>query len=257
MPVVRHLLSWIWGWLIYILPAISNFVLVLLGVVMSLPALADKVEKTPRLRKSLGAVCLTAGLVGLGFEVVQRRSNDVEMQTLISDTTQLVAKQDELLTSTKTLVDNSNQLATLMPEISALNTQVATFSLKIGAAKGNPQLTAALGADLELLYLRGQLLSASANVRNTWSSWDTYQHEDHEKIAHSHDYNYTVFQFVRNALQDAKTVRDQALRIVPRTDDDIKGDAALNNIPAGGPDAAAYLQSLADRVSALTPKISN
>lgn len=155
--------AWLREWMFYVLPALSNLILVLLGVVLSLPTLAEKIEKTPNYRKALGAVCLLAGLVGFWFDVGQRRSSDQTNRQLLRDTSNALRKSDDLIDKTGVLVSSTNQMVTnftvLMPQVNTLNSQVVVLNKKLEAAKGNPQLIAVLQGQIDTVRAQSAALS--------------------------------------------------------------------------------------------------
>lgn len=87
---LQHNLALHLVWLVYILPALSNLILIALGIVMSLPKLADTIERTPSYRWGLAALCIIFGLIGFSFDVYQRRASDLATNTMITETTQLI-----------------------------------------------------------------------------------------------------------------------------------------------------------------------
>ncbi|HKM85285.1 MAG TPA: hypothetical protein VJW96_03700 [Terriglobales bacterium] len=165
---VKDAWFWLLGWLVYVLPALSNLVLVLLGVLLSLPTLAEKIEKTPKYRTALGVICLIAGLVGFCFDVGQRRSSDQTNRQLLQDTGKALKKTDDLVDKTNDLVTRTSQMVNtfgiLMPQISALNAQMADINKKIEAAKGNPQLIAALQAQASATKAQADSLSRTLSL---------------------------------------------------------------------------------------------
>lgn len=165
-PAISSAWEWVREWLFYILPALSNLILVLLGVLLSLPDLADKIEKTPKYRKTLGVVCLLAGLVGFGFDVGQRRSSDQTNRQLLRDTGSALKKSDDLIDKTTVLVSSTNQMVTnfaiLMPKVSALDVQIGDLNRRMEAAKGNPQLIAVLQGQIDTA--RAQSAAASRQI---------------------------------------------------------------------------------------------
>ena len=139
-------------WAPYVLPAVSNLILVLLGVVMSLPNLAERVEKNPRLRKLFAAICIAAGLVGFGFDVSERRTNDQSNKQLVAAVQTEVGNTNELVKDTKGLVSSTQStllgLDLLQTKMTSLNHRLANLDQKIGVAKkqNDQNLIAALQA---------------------------------------------------------------------------------------------------------------
>jgi hypothetical protein len=140
----------------YILPAISNFILVLMGVLLSLPALAERIEKTPKYRIILAVVCLVLGSIGFLYDVIQRRSNDTDMRELISKTRQLVTKEDTLVTNTS---QSATSLGVLLTEVTSIDARMAALGVKIDEARGNPRLIAELKADAAALQKQSETVS--------------------------------------------------------------------------------------------------
>ena len=151
-----HIWHWLWGWMAYILPAISNFILVLIGVLLSLPALAERIEKTPKYRRILAVVCLVLGLIGFLYDVFQRRSNDTDMRELISQTRQLVTEEDTLVTNTS---QSATNLGVLMTQVTSIDTRMAVLGAKIDEARGNPRLIAELQADAAALQKQSETVT--------------------------------------------------------------------------------------------------
>jgi len=145
----KHVWSWLRDWLPYVLPAISNLILVLLGVIMSLPALAEKVEKTPKYRKCLAAICLIAGVIGFIFDVAQRHSSDETNKQLIENVGITLKKTDELVQQTTGMLATTNQMATTvavyMPQIAEMNSHVAAIDKQLKTTN-DPRLIADLQA---------------------------------------------------------------------------------------------------------------
>lgn len=118
--------------LIYALPDASNLILVLLGVVMSLPNLAERVEENTFTRIGLALSCLLFGLAGFTVSLHQRRQSDLQQ-------VQLVGNVNLLVTSTNALVGNTNTVLTtfgvLMPQVTALKGEVADVNGKLELAR--------------------------------------------------------------------------------------------------------------------------
>jgi hypothetical protein len=76
------------------LPDISNLLLGVLGVLMSLPKLAEKIEENPRLRYSLGIFCILLGFGGFALSIKQRHQSESEMRRLVSASFVQATKDD-------------------------------------------------------------------------------------------------------------------------------------------------------------------
>src|SRR6266446_9376404 len=128
----RSLWSHVLEWSPHILPSVSNLILVLLGIIMSLPVLAEKIEKTPRYRIWLAVVCLVFGLTGFGFDVVQRHDTEKATRQLIGNTNTMVGSTNELVKTTRAMV---NAVSVLEPKLNAVQLEIATLDIQIKAAK--------------------------------------------------------------------------------------------------------------------------
>ncbi len=137
--LAKHAWPWLREWLFYILPALSNLVLVLLGIVLSFPTLTDEIEKTPKYRKALGIICLTAGLIGFWFDVGARRSSDQTNTKLLQDTEASLKKTGELMDKTGALITSTNdmvsRLGLMQPQLTATTDHVANIDKKLNIAK--------------------------------------------------------------------------------------------------------------------------
>jgi len=142
-------------WAVDALPDISNLILVLVGVIMSLPKLAEKIEDHAVARYSVAFGCIFLGLCGFVVSVSQRRSATAQMSTLVDNVNKLVVSTNTLVSSTNTDVTNTTTLVTtfgiLTPQINSLNARVVDLDKKIEAAKGNPERIATLQAQAAAL----------------------------------------------------------------------------------------------------------
>jgi hypothetical protein len=150
---IKSAWSWLREWLFYILPALSNLVLVLLGIVLSFASLADKIEKTPKYRKALGVVCLAAGLIGFWSDVSQRRSSDQTSRKLLQDLNTSVTTLKDVAEKTNKSVDNTNSLVTSASlewgQLTSLNANISGLNIKIEEARGDAKLLARLQGEVD------------------------------------------------------------------------------------------------------------
>jgi hypothetical protein len=51
-------------WLSYLVPAINNALLFLVGVALSFPAIAENIENNSKRAKTVAGVCIILGIVG-------------------------------------------------------------------------------------------------------------------------------------------------------------------------------------------------
>jgi hypothetical protein len=149
--------AWLREWLFYILPALSNLILVLLGVILSLPTLAEKIEKTPKYRTALGVICLIAGIVGFWFDVGARRSGDQTNRQLLGNVGKAVNNTNDLVQQTKGLVATVSQMATTtsqmaatvsisVPQLSDMKAYIAAIDRQLKTTH-DPRLIAELQAE--------------------------------------------------------------------------------------------------------------
>jgi hypothetical protein len=83
-------------WLVDALPDISNLVLALLGVLMSLPTLAENIEKRRPIRYAVASVCIGLGFAGFIIGANQRRAADTKMGTLVNTVSDAKNQQNTL-----------------------------------------------------------------------------------------------------------------------------------------------------------------
>ena len=128
------------SWLVYALPDLSSLILVLVGVIMSLPKLAQKIEDNAIARYAVGIGCLVVGLLGFGVGIYQRRNATEQMSSLVGNTNNLV-------TDTHNLVST---VGILLPQIAAANQGVADLKTELRAAeqKNDPKQVASLQVKL-------------------------------------------------------------------------------------------------------------
>jgi hypothetical protein len=118
---------------------------------MSLPVLAEKIEKTPRYRKWLAAVCLVFGFTGFIFDVTQRHSTEQATRQLMGNTSTMVGNTNHLVQTTDVMVST---VSVLVPKLNVVQGEMATLEIQIKAAKEkhDPKLL----ADLEGRMKRAQ-----------------------------------------------------------------------------------------------------
>jgi hypothetical protein len=156
---------WLREWVPYVIPAIVNVLLIVLGVVMSLPKLAEKIEDTPKYRKWLAVVCIAAGFVGFYFDVRARHDSERTSSQLLSEVGDALARTNQLLTQTSSLVTNTGTLATFAtraaPQLAVFQTELADLRQRIEAAreKHDPQMIHDLEAKAQAAQLKTDDLS--------------------------------------------------------------------------------------------------
>jgi hypothetical protein len=271
-------------WLIDALPDISNLILVLVGVIMSMPKLAEKIEDHALARNVVGVGCVFLGLAGFVVSINQRRAATSQMGNLVTDVHTLV-------TNTNTLVVNTNTVALLVPSVSTLNARVADLNLKIDAAKGNPQLIAALQKQAKEAQTQADLASkrlifaivpgisnALYSIGNEWYLQDdilitqgataSYANGDPRKrvtlLSNGHaEFSKKYTTQAISLMPTADSLRQQLLEQLPlsaQTEED-KNEAKLFAKIKGGEGvlsgdlirAGGYLRSLSQRVASANP----
>jgi hypothetical protein len=134
------------------LPDLANFLLAVVGVLMSLPKLAERIENNARQRKAIARTCIVLALAALLANGYQRRQSASVMQNLLTNTKTSVDQLKTVVDRTGNLVTNTNNtvtsLALLVPQMTAANTHLADLDVKINAAreKHDPRLIADLQA---------------------------------------------------------------------------------------------------------------
>ena len=264
VPAIQHAWLWVSGWLFYILPAFSNLVLVLLGVVLSLPTLAEKVEKTPKYKKALGAVCLAAGFVGFWFDVAERRSNDQQITTLVANVGVLVTNTNTLANNTSVTVTN---IGLLLLQVNFLNSRITNLENDIKAAKGNPRLIASLLAEIqaartqEEAATRQTLLAMVSGVADQLvflgRSW--YLEEGHHSVDQQFrsDLAKGYMERVAPLMVTADNLRQQLLKQLPsaQTEEDKSEVAIFAKAMAGRTTEPLEIQRIADYLHDLSRRV--
>lgn len=265
--------TWIWlrGWMFYVLPALSNLILVLLGVVLSLPTLAQKIEDTPKYRIALGVVCVLFGLVGFWFDVDQRRSSDLTNKQLLQDTGTALRKTSDLIDKTSGLVTGTNdmvsRLGLMAPQITAATDHLARIDQELNLAKkhNDTQQVTALEAQRAgaLSTLRQMAAGILADLQFWANKWDVddraldswHQHNrDRIRMANpdmtvgdldlaaTQDYlkrktelNLLNTKQVLPVMTNANYLRQEMLQDVQQTDEDKKNAVIFAKVLAGEP----------------------
>lgn len=78
----------------YGIPEIANALLAILGVWMSFPQKAERIEGSPITRRIIAAACIVFGIAGLVISVMQRRDSDDKMRQLVSASFSQATKDD-------------------------------------------------------------------------------------------------------------------------------------------------------------------
>jgi hypothetical protein len=229
---------------------------------MSLPKLAQAIEDTPRYKKWLASICLVAGLVGFGFDVGQRRSNDQTNRQLLEDVSASLKKTDNLVDQTKVLVTNTNEMVSrlglMQPQITVTTDLLAKIDKKINVAikeKNTEQvatLQAEKGAALSaLLAMAPGIVAEMIYWANKWDMddrvWDTRIRMEQGKFLPPQDFERVVGP-LKKAREDmdndhtrqilpivtgANYIREQLLHGSELTQDDKKNALIFAKVLAG------------------------
>ncbi len=86
----KHIFIWIWE----ALPDISNLVLVILGVLMSFPTLAETIEAKRSTRYTISLFCIVIGLTGFWVGINQKQQLDSQIHQLVYASSTQASKDD-------------------------------------------------------------------------------------------------------------------------------------------------------------------
>jgi len=195
LSCLHHVWAWLRDWSPYILPAVSNLILVLLGVIMSLPKLAEAIEDTPKYRKLLATTCLVFGLVGFTFDVGQRRNSDRTNKQLLENVGSALGKTDDLVDKTTGLVSNTNRvvatLGLLQPKIVNLYDRLSTIDARISLAKNenNQALVAVLQTERKSFLT--SLLSVGPGIVGEMQYWAQRWYQDDNSLYYQTQQSYS------------------------------------------------------------------
>jgi hypothetical protein len=133
-------MQWLKEWSAYFLPAISNLVLVLLGVWMSLPNFAEDVERNRTWRRWLAGICLIFGLTGFVYDVSQRRGSDITNKALLQSVGTTLGNTNSLLTKLSELEQTDHSLLAVTQQLSTLGQPPAAIGSRSPASIAPRQL---------------------------------------------------------------------------------------------------------------------
>jgi len=285
---MSHFLKSIIPWIVDVLPEISDLILVLVGVFLSLPKLAERIENQKVARYSTAIVCILLGLCGFVIRVNQRHQFN-------STIAQLVVDDDKLVTNTSNLVGATNTMVTdfgvLMPQVTVLTARIHDLGVKIAAAKEshNPRLVQELQAKQDATQRQADsvakklLVSIVSNLINSlersiedWRAdkdnrykfyWERRQHarwdrkstQEMEKIERDWEQEQAQIDArhaseIKDAVQNANYLREQVLQMLPETDEDKAASVLFSELlkgdigQAGIEQAILYLRNLVSRI---------
>ncbi len=265
--LMPHFLKPIILWIVDALPDISNLILVLVGVIMSLPKLAEKIEDYAIARYTLAIGCIVLGLAGFIVGVNQRRQATSQMTTLGGNVNILVTNTNSLVTSTNNVV---TMVGVMLPQVAVLNSRIADLDRQIAAAKGKPQAIASLQAQVaaareqsskiskQLLFTMVPGISNELDgVSERWSA-EVDQQKSHAGSSQMAHLSSKWSNQARPSIITAESLRQQLLQELPPSDqkpeDTSEAAVFARAIKGGSPDdlrtAARYLRDLSNRVAA-------
>jgi hypothetical protein len=285
--VLKHTESVLWHitlWILTALPDISNLILVLVGVIMSLPKLAERVEDNPKTRYGVAVICIALGLAGFVVSVNQRRQADARMGDLITNVNILVKDAGTLVTNTNNLVTT---LTFLVPQVASEDARIADLNVKIEAAKEkhNPNVIADLQARADaaqkaasetakafaitlLPNVTRQIDNAETIYRNGGLSlYEKYHYQSklppdqrqREEAQEQAKLRARYEDDLRTLAPTAAYLRQQLLTGLPETEADKRMDAAFTKAAGGditgftGRDVIFYLYDLLKRFAPPAP----
>jgi hypothetical protein len=153
--LMSQLLKDVLSWVIDALPDLSNLILVLVGVIMSYPNLADRIEKNKRARIGVALGCLVIGLGGFAGGIYQRHQANSDIRHLISDDDALVRSTNQLVSETDENVSKTNSLlrtiGSLVLQINGLGDQLSSLRAQMVVVGDNERQKATLKAHIDTL----------------------------------------------------------------------------------------------------------
>ncbi len=262
--------TWLREWLPFLIPAFSNFVLVLAGIWMSLPNVATSVEESTKARRSFGVLCLVFGTLALTYDATERHHAEQSSQDLFQEVKSGLDKTDVELQKTDTLLNKMSTVETCISLISALDAKMVDIRTQLSATN-DTAVVAKLKSELSDVKTAKTVLSkevirnawyAVSRLRNTareWSLAEARAKDDKERDRIHGEWNQ------RDPLGNARPATLQLLALLPDTPDrskeiqaqDMKfhGQAFGGTGPGPIQEDADYLEALIKRVIAANPEL--
>lgn len=144
-----HLFNSILSGVLGALPDFSDVLLGVLGVIMSFPKLADRIEASSFSRWIIASSCIAVALAGFIARSYQRSQETAEMGTLITNTNTLVTGTNTLISKTNTLTTETSDVLLMVPQVAAISANMDAIEEQMAEAKGNPKALAALRLQAE------------------------------------------------------------------------------------------------------------
>jgi len=163
----------------------------------------------------------------------------------------LKGKLDQSLNSQQHMQGQLEALGTMMTRLAANGSNPALKQLAAAVddlVKANQKQNQNFTLDLELLSLRQELLNGAKELRTALAFYFKVLQESPGVVPYSAQTKEGAYVDLQRAFKQANNLKERALRVVPRTEDDDKSTSLFNSFPGGLDEAALYLERLADRL---------
>ena len=258
-PAFNGLLAWLKKYLPYGIPAIVNLLLVFAGIFLSFQNWIGYIEKDEHstLRRVVIFLCIALGLLGFGFDVVERYKNDNANHDLLS-------KVQVGLDETNRLLVEIGDVKTNVSFIPAIKEQMGKISIvqnQLAEAQEEHDTVREAELKRELSDAKLVVSQLRESARN-WNAEEAHAKDEKERERIHGAWNH------RDPLGNARPATLQLLALLPETSssDRLKEiqlqDMKLHGQAFGGtgPEPlqgdADYLEALIQRVIAANPELA-
>ena len=157
------------------LPDLANILLAVVGVLMSFPQKAQRIEDNPRLRKIVAGVCIVLGVAAFFASGHQRRQFNSDVQNIIANTKTSVdqtktvlGEMKSVLDQTKTVVDRTGGLMTNTDTaVTSLAQQQEEFEMMLSQNREHFDRTFSRFADVQRTVVKASTDQAIATAQQT------------------------------------------------------------------------------------------
>lgn len=269
--------TWFKEWLPFLIPALSNFVLVLAGIWMSLPNFATSVEASTKARRSFGILCLVFGIIALAYDATERHHAEQSSQKLFQEVKSGLDKTDVELRQTDALLGKMSTVETGVSLIPALDAKISRIDSQISLAKKRQDTIEVSKLQKQLdeaktakIVLSKQVISNAwlvvAQLRESarnWNSEEAHAKDEKERARIQLAWNQRGL-----PLANTRAVTLQLLTLLPGMsppdrlkeiqlqDMKLNGQAMGGTGPEGIQGDADYLEALIKRVIAANPELA-
>jgi hypothetical protein len=282
---MSHAIKSLFLWLVDELPDISNIVLGVLGVFLSFPTTAQRIEENTVLRRVIGGACILVSIAGFLASAHQRRSFNSQISQLVIDDDKLVKNTSDLAKNTSVLVGSTSTMVTnvgvLMTQVTLLGARLNEINVKIAAARESHdthrvqelQAQATVTQKQADSAIKKLLVSTASNLANVldrqsreWGAdednrylfyWERRQinaidsdwQDEKKQIADNHR------RLMRDAIVSANYLREQMVGMLANTDEDRNAAALFDRLLKEEFDrdepgnAIGYLRKLSNRLA--------